>query len=66
VCFQQGHAATRFTLSVREFFDVAFPGPWNVVILQISLLPAPQSPYLTTPDNSLCGIIKKQNGSAAF
>jgi hypothetical protein len=61
VWLQQDGAPAHFAIQVREFLDEQFPGRWIGRGSASSPAPLkwpPRSPDLTTPDNSLWGIIK--------
>jgi len=61
VWLQHDGAPAPFTLSVRDILKERFPGRWIVRGSPTSPAPLPwprNSPDLTTPDNSLWGIIK--------
>jgi len=61
VWLQHNGAPAHFALSVREILNERFPGRWIGRGSPTSLAPLPWSPHspdLTTPDNSLWGIIK--------
>jgi hypothetical protein len=63
VWFQQDGAPAHFALSVRNILNKHFPGRWigrSSPALPAPLTWPPRSPDLSTPDNSLCGIIKDQ------
>ena len=61
VWLQLDGAPTHFTLSVHDILNKRFPGRWigHGSLTSPAPLPwPPHSPDLTTPDNSLWGIIK--------
>ncbi|KAJ4446538.1 hypothetical protein ANN_13234 [Periplaneta americana] len=68
IWFQGDGAPDHFALPVRDFLNVKFPG-WidrGTQTLPSPLSWLPQSPDLTTPDNSLWGFSKEKVAANRF